>query len=606
MSNNPPAQNIYPLAPNSYAAFDAIALRNLIIDRLNTKGLFTDQNYIGSNLASVIDIVSFAYNSLLYYLNKTSTESTFSEAQLYENINRIVKILDYKPIGYQTSTLTFQASALGKGNSFLPGSYTIPRYSYLNIGSVAYSFNQDISFNILTNNIVTALSGLSNTTLLYQGIYRENPLYTAVGDLHEVVTLNVTNTNVDHFNIDVYVYEKTSGTWYEYSNVPNLYTETAYARSYEKRLNQSGTYEFTFGDGINGRQLQAGDLISIYALQGSGTSGVVGPNTLSTTKPAPVIYNTNTFAQIWPAVTSAELYNVISQSQFNSMAFDNAAGATLPVAPESIDSIRNNAPSNFKSQYRLVTQSDYKNFIATNFANFITDVAILNNWDYTGKYLKYFNDIQAQASGFKQILLNQVLYANACNFNNLYICALPKASYGTSLKYLLPAQKELILTDINALKTVSTEITFLDPVYKAVGFGVPEADGTIKSINSQYFALQIVRNNATSRSDSSIVNEVQNIFNSFFNLSNAQIGNMFDYNNLHTAILSVDGVHKLRTVKTLGSGVAYDGLSLFMWNPTYPDLDIKHITNTTQMNMFDVFYFNNLANIINSLTVVTS
>ena len=96
---------------DSYIAFDALSLRQLIIDRLNEQQVFTDQNYIGSNLAAVIDIVSFAYSSLIYYLNKTSTETLFSEAQLYENINRIVKLLDYKPIGIQTATISPQISA---------------------------------------------------------------------------------------------------------------------------------------------------------------------------------------------------------------------------------------------------------------------------------------------------------------------------------------------------------------------------------------------------------------------------------------------------------------------------------------------------------------
>jgi hypothetical protein len=35
--------------------------------------------------------------------------------------------LDYKPVGYQTSTLSFEASAVG----FEQGFYTIPKYSYL-------------------------------------------------------------------------------------------------------------------------------------------------------------------------------------------------------------------------------------------------------------------------------------------------------------------------------------------------------------------------------------------------------------------------------------------------------------------------------------------
>ena len=42
----------------------------------------------------------------MFYLNKTSTESLFSDAHIYENMNRIVKLIDYKPVGNQSATLS--------------------------------------------------------------------------------------------------------------------------------------------------------------------------------------------------------------------------------------------------------------------------------------------------------------------------------------------------------------------------------------------------------------------------------------------------------------------------------------------------------------------
>ena len=72
-------------------AFEALSLKQLIKERLNSTGYFTDQNYEGSNISSWIDIIAYSYHVLMFYLNRTSTESMFSEAQLYENINRIIK-----------------------------------------------------------------------------------------------------------------------------------------------------------------------------------------------------------------------------------------------------------------------------------------------------------------------------------------------------------------------------------------------------------------------------------------------------------------------------------------------------------------------------------
>ena len=59
------------LNKNSYVSFDAVALRDLIIDRLNRGKVFTDQNYQGSNMSAFIDVISFTFSTLLFYLNKS-------------------------------------------------------------------------------------------------------------------------------------------------------------------------------------------------------------------------------------------------------------------------------------------------------------------------------------------------------------------------------------------------------------------------------------------------------------------------------------------------------------------------------------------------------
>ena len=595
MANEPTYE--FPLTSDSYAAFDAISLRNLIIQRLNDQGIITDQNYIGSNLASIIDIISYSFNTLIYYLNKTSTESTFTEAQLYENISRIVKLLDYKPIGYQTSTLAFQCSA---DNSFAKQIYTIPRYSYIMVGGVPFSFNEDISFNIPTSYTATDLTDLTNKKLLFQGAYRENPIHNAAGDPNEVVTVNVANAQVDHFNLDVYVYEKRQSKWVQYKNVPSLYTEQAFTRSFEKRLNPNALYEITFGDGINGRRLESGDRVAIYFLQSSGEAGLVGPGAIRSSS-SPVVFSTTNFTGILNDVNE-EGFTYITTNQFRGLVFSNVVGSTVPKDIEDADSIRRNAPANFKSQYRLVTQEDFESFVRTNFANFISDVKVFSNWDYTGKYLKYFHDINVNPNGFRQIPLNQVLYADACNFNNIYICAIPKVSQGSSLKYLLPAQKEIIASNAKTLKTLTTEVTFMDPLFKAITFGVKTNNQVIIS-DSNVCQLEVVKTPASRRSIRSIQQEVVTVFKTFFNPVNAKLGVVFDYSSLVNQLLSIDGVYKLRTVRT-DTNEMFDNLSFFLWNPTYPDLDKQTVVNNTTMKEFELLYFDSLATIDSKIIVV--
>lgn len=592
----------FPLKSDAYAAFDAISLRNLIIQRLNDQGLITDQNYIGSNLASIIDIVSFAFNSLIFYLNKTSTESIFTEAQLYENINRIVKLLDYKPVGYQTSLLAFQCFT----NGFLAnGVYTIPRYSYLTVGSSVFSFNQDVTFTVTQEGVSQELTDISNKVLLYQGSYREYPTQTAVGDKNEVISLNTPDSLVDHFNLDVYVWEKAQNKWIQYKEVQTLYAQQTFSRVFEKRLNSNYYYELTFGDGIAGKRLEAGDKIAIFYLQSSGPAGVIAPGALEGGgggSAEGVIYNSNLYSEILQDVNQ-DRYIYLTGSELVNLTFANTVGSTLPKDIETPDEIRKNAPTAFKSQYRLVSQEDYENHIRTNYSGVVSDVKVFSNWDYTSKYLKYFYDLNLNPGGFQQIVLNQVLYADSCNFNNVYICAVPRVSLGSTLKYLLPAQKEVILSTVNALKTITTEITFLDPIFKTLNFGVTNPGETTIIPDSNTYYLEVRKHPNTLRSSKVIQSEISTIFKDFFDLSKAKLGSSIDYSTLVSKILSVEGVYKIRT-KDTNSDSYFEGLSLFMWNPIYPDLDKQTIYNNITLLEFDLPFFENLSTIETKIFVI--
>ena len=131
----------FPIPRDGYLVFDAFTLKQHIKNALNKGGVFTDQNYEGSYISTIIDIVAYTFHVLMFYLNKTSTETMFTEAQLYENINRIVKMLDYKPLGYFTSILSFE---VGANNEIPIGPHTIPRYSYLMSNGVPFTFAEDV------------------------------------------------------------------------------------------------------------------------------------------------------------------------------------------------------------------------------------------------------------------------------------------------------------------------------------------------------------------------------------------------------------------------------------------------------------------------------
>ena len=255
----------FELRQDGYVAFDAISLKDLIIERLNENEVFTDQNYEGSNLSSLIDIISYSYHTLIYYLNKNSAESTFSQSEIYENINQIVKSIDYNPTGPQTANLNFQAAA---SNNLDIGTYTIPRFSYFTFSGTSYSFSEDISFTktVTTDQILT---DLQNNNLLYNGLYVEYPTLAAIGENFETVSLapstNDSTFIIDNHNIYVYIKEAVANsTWVEWTKTTSLYLETGSSKKFSVRFNENERYELKFGNNITGKKLNAGDQIAIY------------------------------------------------------------------------------------------------------------------------------------------------------------------------------------------------------------------------------------------------------------------------------------------------------------------------------------------------------
>lgn len=66
-------------ASNDFLRFSAYSIKELITRKLSEDSNFTDQVYEGSNLAILIDIVSYMYQCLIFCLNNSAAESMFSD-----------------------------------------------------------------------------------------------------------------------------------------------------------------------------------------------------------------------------------------------------------------------------------------------------------------------------------------------------------------------------------------------------------------------------------------------------------------------------------------------------------------------------------------------
>jgi len=67
------------ISNNDYLRFSAYSIKDLITRKLSDNSKFTDQVYEGSNLAILIDIVSYMYQCLIYNINNAAAESMWAD-----------------------------------------------------------------------------------------------------------------------------------------------------------------------------------------------------------------------------------------------------------------------------------------------------------------------------------------------------------------------------------------------------------------------------------------------------------------------------------------------------------------------------------------------
>lgn len=605
--------NPFNLPLNAYAAFDAANLKTLMIQRLNDGGVFTDQIYEGSNFNTLLDIIAYSYNVLLFYLNKTASESNYSQAQIYENMNRIVKALNYNPVGNQSAVLSFNAIA----PSTLPqGVYSIPRYSYFTANGINYSFTQDTTF-IKTSDGEEELVQLNNSALLYQGTFTPYPPYIANGSPFEEFSLAVNTENslpeiIDHSNVHVYVLDK-SGTYTEWKRTESLYLEPAGGKAYECRLNENQRYVIKFGNNVNGKQLDPGNVVTVFYLKSDGVGGEIGPGVLDGN--SLFLYNAPAFTQVFNDVKQDLTY--LTSTQATALKFTNPTASTAFAPLEDVTSIRANAANTFKTQYRLVTTSDFEVFIKNNFSNIVNDVKVVNNWDYLAEHVRYLYNIGLKApNADSRVLFNQVTFSDSCDFNNIYVYVVPKLQQNSNnqLKnnFAGTGLKDLIIDKIQDLKLTTAEVVLMDPVYVAIGIGIASNEEVNNSLLTPEIILEtkliIGRAPNSVLSENEVKTQTAAVFRKYFDVSVVKLGQTIDLDDLTAQILRIPGVTSISTSRTTnGVTIQRSGIGMMMFNPVYsdPGEDISIVNQSIILPYFKIPYLYNSNNLINNIEVVT-
>lgn len=589
----------FNLAKDVYASFDAITLKEYIKERLTENSLFTDQNFEGSNLSALTDIFAFTYHILLFYLNQTSSEAMFDQTQLYENINKLVKLIGYNPEGPKTSILSFNAT----GNDTLPvGAYGIKRYSFINYNGYQYSFRNDISFE-KTISGEELLSNLSENNLLYQGSYNEYPDYVATGESYETIIIALEDTTneevtqfVDYNSIDVYIKNASTGDWEQWEEIESLYYAQPTSKVYEKRINENGRTEIKFGNDIAGKRLIEGDIVSIFYLLSDGSAASVDAGALPQTTSV-ISYNSDRFQEIGNFIyATSDGDNIIGDTvSSDGITLSNPSNSAPYSDYELVSDIKQNAPRVFAAQRRAVTISDYIALIEKNFGNLFQSVQVVNNSRYIDNVVKYYYDIGlSRPNDDNNILISQLEFADACDFNNVYVYLLPTSGLILNETDPIPLPqsiKKIVAEYLNEVKMITNEVVISDPVQIAFDIGVEVQSNDPRSIDDIRSNSEIIIevDRATSVSVEDIKIRVNELIVDYFDRSNVTLGMTVSLSDISRKILDLNGVKDI-TTRTVYDGLEYTvpGISFVFWNTLYPDSDINITTQNINLEFFKV------------------
>ena len=600
----------YKLPKNAYLSFDADSLKSLIIERLNENETFTDQNFEGSNFSAFIDVVAYMYHVLLFQLNTTSNESTFDTATIYENMNKLVSNIGYKPLGDQTSLVNVTLSASNLDSNV----YTLPRFSTVVADGTTFVATEDITFEKTVDTTLEAVTP-SNSTL-YQGTLTE-ATFNATGEPYENIILvdsftskqfKQTTSNLDNSKFisdntfSVFVQNNTTGVWDEYTETSSLFLEAADAKKYEKRLNANGNYEFKFGNNLNGKQLEGNDSVLIFYVVSDNQAGDVGPNAF--TGNTFTLYGSEAFGEIKDIIFDND-QTLITADQLSNLRLNNPTASSPTKKAETVADIRTSAPKVFASQNRLVTKDDYRYQINRNFNNITRDVKVLSNNDYTSKVLAYFNNLGlANGNDDARVLYSQVQFSASTSFNNVYVYTVPNGNptlNGLTPNFLNAAQKQLIADFCDNKKDITQNVVVTDPIFKAFAFGASSlgssfgADDTVDDIvNDSKLRITLDRNQALN--DGAIKAAVYNTFVDYFD--KVQLGQVIDVAALTNDILNIQGVTALHTVN---GDAEIANLSFVVWNPDYKEEDRVIQSLNYQLEDFQFAYFYSPQDIANKI-----
>jgi len=376
-----------PLA--NYTNLDFDQVKTTLKDYLKSNSNFTDYDFEGSNLSTILDVL--AYNTYIssYNANMVANEVFIDTATLRENIVALARNIGYVPRSKKSSRATISFFVDTSNISPTPATITLHKGI---VATTTGSFgNQSKTFCILDDISVPVFNNIASfdDISIYEGtLLSSNFTYSTRIPNQKFI---LPNSGVDTSLISVTVKNnENSSASTKYSNQDSLFDIGGESKAYFLQEISDERYEIFFGDNIFGKALEEGNYITANYIVSDGDSG----NGISSFQ----------FSGRLTYTRNAQTYTVTSGISLLTTGLTSSGGDTI----ESVESIRRYAPRIYAAQNRALTASDYETLIPAKIYPETESISVFGGEELIPpQYGKVFISIKPRTGDFLPNLIKQ-------------------------------------------------------------------------------------------------------------------------------------------------------------------------------------------------------
>jgi hypothetical protein len=424
----------------NFTNLDFDQIKDSLKDYLRSNSNFTDYDFEGSNLSTIIDLL--AYNTYIssYNANMVSNEVFIDSATLRENVVSLARNIGYVPRSKQSSRANISFFVEVEDSSVL--SLTLQKGI---VCSTTTSFGgQSFIFSIPDNITIPVVDGIGlfENIEVYEGTFITQEIQ--VDPLNPDERHILENESIDINTLRVFVRENIlSNTSVRYNLSENIIDVNSNSRVFYIQEIEDQRYELIFGDNIFGKKLEPSSIIEISYIVANGE---IGNGISNFTYSGRILDNNGN-----PVTGGFSLLTTISESR---------NGSEI----ESVNSIKRYAPRIYSAQNRAVTSSDYETIIPRIYPQ-TESVSVFGGEELTppeyGKVFITIKPIEGNflSDGVKRNIKNELRkYAVAgiipeiLDLKYLYIEVFSNVYYNTNLSRSSSSDKDKVIRNIENKK----------------------------------------------------------------------------------------------------------------------------------------------------------